>query len=146
MSKNNGFTLAELLATIVILVLISLVAIPSVLKTIKDSKSELYDNQINLIKSTAISYVADQIMHPDINSSIYQMLYGGIDEYNIYLIELQQLGYADFEITNPLCDEKGYFDSSKIYVNIKKQKNNEYLYTVMCQNNCDIKSSCLINV
>ena len=42
-------------------------------------------------------------------------------EYNIYLSELQKLGYAE-EISNPLCDNGGYFDSSKIYINIQKRE------------------------
>ena len=143
MSKNNGFTLVEVLSTIVILVLISLIAIPSVIKTIKDGRTDLYDNQVSLIKSSAISYVTNQIMHPNTDNPIYQMLYGDDKEYNIYLSELQKLGYAE-EISNPLCDNVGYFDSSKIYINIQKRENNEYLYTVLCQDNCDMKSSCLV--
>lgn len=143
MSKNNGFTLVEVLSTIVILALISLIAIPSVIKTIKDGRTDLYDNQISLIKSSAISYVTNQIMHPNTDNPIYQMLYGDDKEYNIYLSELQKLGYAE-EISNPLCDNGGYFDSSKIYINIQKQENNEYLYTVLCQDNCDMKNSCLV--
>lgn len=143
MRKNKGFTLVELLSTIVILGLISLIAIPSVFKIIKDGKNDLYDNQINLIKSYAISYITYEIMHPNTDNSIYQMLYGDIKEYNVDLIELQKLGYAE-EILNPLCDNEGYFDSKKIYVNIKKQENNDYLYTVMCKDNCEIKNSCVV--
>ena len=49
--NKKGFTLVELLAVIIILSLLALLASTSVSKIVKDSKSDLYDTQINLIKS-----------------------------------------------------------------------------------------------
>ena len=45
---KKGFTLAELLAVIVILGLLALIAVPVVLNKIKSTKEDLYNNQIEM--------------------------------------------------------------------------------------------------
>lgn len=56
MRDNRGFTLVELIATIVIISLILLVAFPSVYKLMKDNDKKEYENYYNLAKEAAYVY------------------------------------------------------------------------------------------
>ena len=77
---KKGFTLVELLAVIIILGIIALVSVPVALNTIKQGKYDLFDEQIELMKSGAISFVADQIESKGANSTsdtnIYKIFKG----------------------------------------------------------------------
>ena len=61
MKNKNGFTLVELLAVIVILSLLALLTSTAVTKLVKDSKEDLYQTQIELIKASAEAWGADNI-------------------------------------------------------------------------------------
>ncbi len=52
--RNKGFTLAELLAVIVILGLVAVIAVPAVTKTLGGTKSELCEDQLKNIKEVII--------------------------------------------------------------------------------------------
>ena len=47
---KKGFTLVELLAVIILLGVIGLIVVPSITKTINNSKEDLYNDQIGKIK------------------------------------------------------------------------------------------------
>lgn len=140
--KKKGFTLVELLSVITILLLIALICIPAVLKRVKKGKEDLYSSQIDLIKSTASSYMSDQIMHPNYSSEAYGVIFGDKVGFIISLSELQQLGYADFKISNPLCENNGYFDPSDVYIRITKI-GSDYEYEVYSYNENDLTKSCV---
>lgn len=57
--KNKGFTLTELLAVIVVLGIIVAIAVPSYFVITNNTKRQLYQNKIDLIKTQAIKYAED---------------------------------------------------------------------------------------
>ena len=59
--NKKGFTLVELLATIIVLGLLTLLASTSVTKVLKESKGDLYTTQIKLVKSAAEAWGAENI-------------------------------------------------------------------------------------
>ncbi len=59
MKKNKGFTLIELLAVIVILAIIGLIAIPTAIDSINNSKEKLYKEQVKRILDAADSWAVD---------------------------------------------------------------------------------------
>lgn len=59
MKKNNGFTLIELMAVIIILGVIGLIVFPTALDSINNSKEKLYKEQVKRILDAAESWAAD---------------------------------------------------------------------------------------
>ncbi|MBQ2946714.1 MAG: prepilin-type N-terminal cleavage/methylation domain-containing protein [Bacilli bacterium] len=59
--NKKGFTLVELLAVIVILALLALLTSTAVTKLVRDAKNDLSETQIQLIKSAADTWVADNL-------------------------------------------------------------------------------------
>ena len=55
MKKRNGFTLVELLAVIVILAIILVIAVPSIMDTIEDSRKGAIESSVKMIASAAES-------------------------------------------------------------------------------------------
>lgn len=58
---KKGFTLVELVTTLVILSIIALIVTPNILVSVKDYKNQVYDTNIGTIKSATMSWVADNI-------------------------------------------------------------------------------------
>ncbi len=56
---NRGFTLIELIGTVVILAVISLIAFPAILNMLNSSNKELEDQTKEFINSAALDYVKD---------------------------------------------------------------------------------------
>ena len=54
---KKGFTLTELLATIVIIGILSLVSVPIITSVINDSRSEAYNRQVEYIENAARTYM-----------------------------------------------------------------------------------------
>ncbi|MCM1370539.1 MAG: prepilin-type N-terminal cleavage/methylation domain-containing protein, partial [Clostridium sp.] len=70
--KKDGFTLVELLATIVVIALISLLIIPNISGILNDTKSSSYDIQISTIEKAAQKYaVQNNIKLPDTGKKGY---------------------------------------------------------------------------
>lgn len=59
--KQRGFTLAELLAVIVVLGLIAVITIPAVTKTLVDSKTRLCEEQVANIEESARIWGSDHL-------------------------------------------------------------------------------------
>ena len=59
--NKKGFTLVELLAVVVILALLALLTSTAVTKLVKDAKDDLSETQMQLIKSAADAWVADNL-------------------------------------------------------------------------------------
>ena len=109
--NKKGFTLVELLAVIIILSLLALLASTSVSKIVKDSKSDLYDTQINLIKSAAEAWGAD---------NLYDLPDAGTCKY-LTLKDLKQYGLIDPEIKDPRTN-KLFSDSLLIKISGEENK------------------------
>lgn len=90
--KKKGFSLAELIGVVVLLGAILLIIIPVVSKSLKDSKQQLYDNQIENIKQSLQIWANDN--KPDIGQTYY-----------LTLSQLKQLSLVEFDIKNPINDE-----------------------------------------
>lgn len=115
--NKKGFTLVELLAVIVILGLLGLLAIPAIEKTLKKSRTDLYEIQITNIIDGAKNWIAD---HP------YDIPKNNNDELTISLCELKIGSYVDAKISNPRTDKM--FDcGTKIKI---KNVNNTYKYDI----------------
>lgn len=90
--KKNGFSLAELIGVVVLLGAILLIIIPAVSKTLKDSKQNLYNDQIENIKQALQVWANDN--KPDVGETYY-----------LTLSQLKQTGLVDIDIKNPINDE-----------------------------------------
>ena len=83
LKKKNGFTLVELLATVVILGILVLIAIPAYNVISNNVKRKQNENKISYIETQAAKYVAES------------GLYSDIDETSITVQTLLQNGYLD---------------------------------------------------
>ena len=94
--NKKGFTLVELLAVIVILTLLALITTTSVTKIVSDSKNDLSNTQIELIKSAAKIWGTENIKRlPGPGECAY-----------ITLGELKKYGIMDSSINNPLNNQE----------------------------------------
>lgn len=57
--KNNGFTLVELLAVLLILGIVLGIVATNVFGILEESKNESYDTQIEMLKQSTKEYVSD---------------------------------------------------------------------------------------
>lgn len=131
--KNKGFTLVELIATLVILSVVALIVTPNILVSIRDYKNQVYDNNILAIKEATISWAADNIgdIHFPTNETTSLV---------VSLEELTEYGYLDENIKD--TKNGGTFDDEDhdTYVMInciniideitKEIKNSKYEYEV----------------
>ena len=120
--RKKGFTLVELLASITILALLALIAIPAISKQIKNGKNDLYNSQIENIKSAAVAWGTDNLFKlPEDDTCI-----------TVTLGYLKELGYIDNSVINPKTNEE--FDNDNTFVSISKS-GNSYLYNVKTTGN-----------
>lgn len=77
--KSRGFTLTELLGVIAILAIITIIAFPNIMNSIKRSESKMTNSQKELIYSSVDLYL-------DNHQSIYNFTYG-----DMYSIRIQTL-------------------------------------------------------
>lgn len=112
--NKKGFTLVELLATIVLLCLITLIATFTINKSVKDAKNRSHNAQVETIISAGISYTNKE---DNINLN-------NINGYKIYLSELHNKGYIENAIKDPLNDKMINMASSYIEIRIASSVNN----------------------
>ena len=110
--NKKGFTLLELLGVIIILSLLALLTSTAITKIVKDSKQDLSDMQIALIKSSAELWGADNIDKlPDAGVCVY-----------ITLNNLQNEGFLDNTIIDPKNNSK-IKGSLKIKISTRRSTN-----------------------
>ena len=98
---KKGFTLIELITTLVILSIIAFIVTPNILVSIKDYKKQVYDTNLGSIKSAAMSWAADNV-----NDTHFPA-----DEETSLLVTIQELidnADLDSKITDPI--NGGTFD------------------------------------
>lgn len=122
MKKKRGFTLVELLAVLVIIAVILLLITPQILKKINDSKSSLYDTQMEEIKKAARVYMS--------NLNIDNTM-------TISLGELKKAGLVDKDIKDPTTGE--LLDDCLLVTVTKVEEN--YMYTIDDKTNLNCKKS-----
>ena len=113
---KKGFTLIELMGTIALLGILSVIVVVGIDKVINDSKEELYNSQLELIKLHAENYLSDnQELKPE-SGSIY-----------ITLDTLITEGYIAGDVENPKTGEN--FDRN-LSVKVTKSKNT-FIYEIV---------------
>ncbi|MCI5552480.1 MAG: type II secretion system GspH family protein [Tenericutes bacterium] len=119
---KKGFTLVELIATLIILSVVAIIVVPNVYENMDDSKSKIKITQTTSIIDSAKEWSADHIRELSCNNDSY-----------VFLKDLQSNGYID----DPLYqDTEGHTYNSNLFVLIHcdvieaDENNNEnYKYT-----------------
>ena len=103
--NNKGFTLVELLAVIIVLSLLALLASTSITNIVKDSKNDLYNTQIEIIKAAAETWGSDNLNKlPDVGECKY-----------LKLSNLKGYGLLETSIINPKTNQEF---SNDMYIKI----------------------------
>ena len=120
--NNKGFTLVELLAVIVILLAISVIAIPNITASLERNKNKMSESQKKLIASSAELYISENK-----NTITY---YSSFVEGTCCLSinTLESTGYLS---SDDLKDANGNVISG--YINYI---NNKYEFVTSCTNPC----------
>lgn len=113
--NKRAFTLIELLASLVIVSLILTITITSITKVVKDSKKDISEAQIELIKKGAENYISSNISNIPVITS-------GSKTYYITLSELIESGIID-RVKNIKGD---YYTDSDLVVKVVITYNEKY--------------------
>lgn len=119
---KKGFTLVELIATLIILSVVAIIVVPNVYENMDDSKSKVKITQTTSIIDSAKEWSADHIRELSCNNDSY-----------VFLKDLQSNGYID----DPLYqDTEGHTYNSNLFVLIHcdvieadEHNNENYKYT-----------------
>lgn len=114
--NKKAFTLVELMASLVILSVVLLIAIPAVVKTIKNSEESAYDMSITSIKIAMQNWKND---HTDILPNVGGKIY-------LTISQLKHEGYLNQEMINPGTEKPFPNDTLLILENTSKG----FTYTV----------------
>ena len=115
---NKGFTLAELLGVVIILGVIATIATISINSSMRKSKEDLYQVQINNIISGAKTWA---------NENVFDLPENDGESITLTLLQLKQAGFVESDITNPKTNE---LFSDSLQVKITKVDNN-YKYEII---------------
>ncbi len=128
--NKKGFTLVELLAVIVILALLALVANSSVTNVVRNSKSDLYNAQLELIESAAKTWGAENLDKlPEDGKCSY-----------ITLKNLKKYGLLEGDVVNPKTN-KNFSDN--MYIKITSKVNSEGFLKTDYEVDANNVSSCI---
>lgn len=121
--NKKGFTLAELLAVLVILSILALITTTAVMKIIKSSRDKLYDDQIKLIEKASEKWALD-------NSD----LVGYTTPYCLSMDDLLKSGHIEKDTLIDPRDESDIDGYVKITYD-SSYKQFEYEYMETCSTN-----------
>ena len=128
--KTNGFTLIELLAVVTIIALISVIAIPNILKGINDKKTEISDTNMKLLEAAANMYIEN---HKNEYASTFEA------DGSTYCITLQTLVNNKL-LTTPFKNIKGEeIDYSQMLEATYDSNYNTFTYNLVENNACTEK-------
>ncbi len=119
--RNKGFTLVELIATLTIISIISLIAIPSVNKAIVSSQDEVYVSDAKIMISNARYYYSLKDKYDNlftINS-------------NCYVISLSKMKVTIYEASNGKYDS----DNTLVKICLENDAINYYVKTKYIKSN-----------
>jgi len=127
---KKGFTLAELIAVLVVLALVSMIAVPAVTESLKKYKSEVCSVQMKNIIESARSWGAK-------NMSILPSESG---EYiSVKINDLIKYGYIEDTLVHPKTKEP-FTDNWEVRVT---KQNKKYIYEIYKDENIfDIDTEC----
>ena len=112
--NNKGFTLVEVIVTIAIITIISVIAIPNVLKSLNIGKDKSYDIMVNNIKTGAIT------MYEEVNSG-FSTLYK-YDKYGNKTNEKISISSNSITVNLQTLVSNGFISGT----NYKSETNNSY--------------------
>lgn len=115
--KQKGFTLVELLATLVVMLIIAVVTTLVVVNVLDNSSIELYDKQVSIIEDAAMKWSLN-------NTDM-------IGENIIYCLPIEELCSSGFLENNEILDPR-YSTPMTGYVRISFSNTyNQYIYEYM---------------
>lgn len=121
--NNKAFTLVELLAVIVLLSALALISANAITGIFKNSKQELFNTQITLIKNAAEQWGGEfPELIPTANSQ------SDIIETYLNLSDLQEANLLDKDIENPLTKE--YFNDDNVIIKVTSYFDLDYSKSV----------------
>lgn len=127
---KKGFTLAELIAVLVVLALVSMIAVPAVTDSLKKYKGEVCEVQMNNITEAARSWGAKNLTNLPNDDGDY---------ITVLINDLIKYGFIDESLVNPKTKEAF---NDKWEVRITKQ-GKKYIYDIYNDSNLvDISSYC----
>lgn len=123
--KNKGFTLVELIATLIVLSIVALIVVPNIYENIKEAKNGIKITQLESIVDSAKEWAADHITELSIEKDTY-----------VFLKDLQSGGYIDYNLYKN-ADGEQYNDNLFILIESKvieadewNNENYKYTYTI----------------
>ncbi len=125
--KNKGFTLAELLVTIMVLGLVATLTIPMITGFINTTKDQACEKQKDMILNAAERYVND-------NASTFKLDDNMCEGKGITIQLLQSEGYLNSDnLKNPKTKE--LINPEEICVTVEEDTNyNQYKYSIEGEN------------
>ena len=97
--KRNGFTLIELVGSIVILAIIALIAFPALLSMLNKGENQVNDSVKNVVTSAAEKYVNDHV-----DDFPKQLTGKTAPTYTIKVVTLKDDGYIETTFYNKYCE------------------------------------------
>ena len=135
--NNKGFTLIELLAVIIILSLLAVLANTSVTKVVKDSKTDLYNIQLENIKLAAESWGSENLYKLPNSGECKILTVGNLKNYGLLDSELKDpRNNSDIDDNLKIKISSKISDYGTNIVNYEVNSNNidecEYIYPSIC--------------
>ncbi|MDD3453317.1 MAG: type II secretion system protein [Bacilli bacterium] len=127
---KRGFTLIELIASLIILSIVALIVTPNIYSSIKNYREQLYATQIKSLETAAKNWVADNV---DTAISLEENNYRTY----VFIDDLQAGGYIDQDLKNPNTGKKFnnltfvIIETIIIEANEFNSENYKYKYTVI---------------
>lgn len=127
---KKGFTLAELIAVLVVLALVSMIAVPAVTDSLKKYKGEVCEVQMTNIVEAARSWGAKNLTNlPNIDG----------DYITVPFSDLIKYGFIDESLVDPKTKE-AFSDEWEVRITKQSKK---YIYDIYNDSNLvDISSYC----
>jgi len=116
-NKKNGFTFVELLGVITIIGILSLIAVPTIEKIVKENKEQIYQKQLDNIVLSLKNWASD-------NRKFLPEKDG--EELTITLSNLKADGYIEYDVKNPKTNK--CFDNEMLLKIVNESGN--YTYSI----------------
>ena len=127
--NNKGFTLVELLATISLLAVLMMIAVPNIIGVVNRNKNKTYVEDAKKLVALAEYKVRSDPANKPTNGKYF-------------CFSMETLGEAEFDTTAP---NGGKYDADKSYVKVTKGEDNALQYSVVLAEDKDGKFIGILN-